>query len=117
MKKLLILSALILPVLALAGCGTKTPEEQAAENLMKWAGGFMKNMIEMWEANKDGHLSDEEMAKKAMWKYADLVANSADGTEDELTDEEKDTVHDMFTEPEKIWDMMNDAIEKDREQN
>lgn len=115
MKKLLIIVLMMTPVLFLAGCGSKTPQQKAAENLVDNGMWFMKNIAELWKAKDKWDITDEEMAKKVMWEYADLVWNAADGTEDELTDEEKETVNAMFTDPEKIDDMMQDAMEEDNQ--
>ena len=116
MRKLLIIVLMMTPVLFLAGCGSKTPEQKAAENLLDNGMWFMKNIAELWEAKDNGNLTDEEMAKQVMWEYADFIWSAADGTEDELTDEEKEMLDVMFTDPEKLEKIVDEAME-DMEEN
>jgi hypothetical protein len=78
---------------------------------------FMKNIVEIGEANDNGELTEEELARQVMWEYADFAWDVADGTEDELTKDEKETLNTMFTDPEKLGDMMDEAMEEDEESN
>jgi len=116
MRKTLLLMAILLPILIIAWCG-KTPEEKAAANLARGWLWFMQDIVNIWETAQNGEISNEDVAKNIMWKYADFVADSADGTEDELNDEEKDMLHDMFTDPEKTIKIMNETNSELIEEN
>ena len=112
MRKVILLITILLPMLIIAWCG-KTPEEKTAENLAKWWFWFIQGIVELWEANQNWDISDEEMSKKLLWEYSDFIWDSADGTEDELSDEEKDMLHDMFTDPKKTEEIVDEALEED----